>query len=266
MTPHYVSQFTQQLEALGFQPDGQEYRRNGMSVRLQPHWMTFHTEQPDDPPAAQVPGLWRSICSPDGQYNRVFELPLSTIPHREVLDTKTGHEVHPLGVMVDWAAATSSGTLPRGWDCPPREELEEGLSDKAFTLEVGQYARQGELRSDDQQLCVSIPLLRRIPGDLSPQRDAWLKRLLEDIQYRYRLVRLVENNPDGEERNVVAEVDLSGAPRFAVAQLIHLGLDAVRHVVSHCISTVELLVDPTVTSAVWDFPLVQDRPAEGSQQ
>jgi hypothetical protein len=64
----------------------------------------------------------------------------------------------------------------------------------------------------------------------------------------------------------VAEVDLSGAPPCALPLLLRIGLDAVRHVVSRSISAVELLVDPTVTSTVWEFPSVRESPAEGSQR
>ena len=95
---------------------------------------------------------------------------------------------------------------------------------------------------------------------------AYLDELLADIQYRSRLARLVEPGTSEEVRSILAEVDLSGAPQFAMPLLLRIGLDAVRHVVSQSISAVELLVDPAVTSTVWEIPLVQDRPAEGSQK
>jgi NAD(P)H-hydrate repair Nnr-like enzyme with NAD(P)H-hydrate dehydratase domain len=104
-----------------------------------------------------------------------------------------------------------------------------------------------------------------VPVDLSPQRRACLDRLLADIQNRSRLVRMVERETSEKGRSILAEVDLSGAPRFAVSLLLRIGLDAVRHVVSQNISAAELLADPAVTSTVWEFPLAQVNPAEGSQ-
>ncbi len=262
-------QLARQFDKLGFKAVGDEYRGHGLKIRLESRWLTFHTKTAKKggliSKAAGVPGLWKNVRDPSGRLERVFDLPMATVTQQEAWDDETGDAACPLNEMINWVRTTRSGKLPAGWECPLREELEESLPGNAFTLETGPFARNGQLHCNDRRLAVSFPLLQRVPVDLSPQRRACLDRLLADIQYRGRLVRLVERETSEQVRSIMAEVDLSGAPRFAARLLLRIGLDAVRHVVSQNISTAEMLVDPAVTSTVWECPLTQENPAEGSQ-
>ena len=261
-------QLVRQLDKLGFKAGDEEYCGRGLKARFESLWLTFHpkTTNEGEPVSAVAgaPGLWKNVRSPSGRLERIFDLPLATVTQQKVWDKETGDAVCPLDEMIDWVAATGRGELPEGWKCPSREELEESLPSKALTLETGRFARHGQFQCEGNRLAVSFPLLQRVPVDLSPQRRACLDRLLADIEYRSRLVRLVERETSEQVGSILAEADFSGAPRFAVPLLLRIGLDAVRHVVSQNISAVELLVDPAVTSTVWEFPLAQDSPAEGS--
>ena len=250
-----------QLDKLGFKREGDDYCRNGLRARFESGWLTIQTHQTQAAngggpirDASSAPGLWKTVCRPHDRLELVFDLPLATVTEQEVWDDETGDGLCPLDEMIAWASATSSGSLPAGWKSPPREELEESLPGNAFTLEIGPFARQGQLCCEVNRLSVSIPLLQRIPAELSPRRRACLDQLLADVQNRSRLVRLVESATSTEARSVLAEVDLSGAPQFAIPLLLRIGLDAVRHVVSQSISAVELLANPTVTSTVWEVP------------
>jgi hypothetical protein len=194
----------------------------------------------------------------------VFDLPLAIVSEHEVWDEQTGVASLPIDEMMEWAITAESNELPKGWTSPPREQLEELLPAEALTVETGPFARQGRLQREERRLSLSIPLLHRTPAELSPRRRACLDALLDEIQYRTRLVRLVHREATDGRSGVSVEADLTGAPHFATPQLLRIGLDAARHVVSQHISTVELLVDPTVSSTVWEFPSAQERPAEGS--
>ena len=270
MTVINTPELVRQLDKLGFKPDGDEYRRNGLSARFESRWLTFQTQVGDEDTsiseAAGLPGLWKNVCRPNGRLRRVFDLPLATLADPDIWDDETGDARCPLEMMIDWVATTKSDKLPAGWECLPRNGVEESLSSDAFTVEIGPFARQGQLHCEEDRLAVSIPLLQRVPADLSPQRRACLDDLLTDIQNHSRLVRLVESKTSDDVRSILAEVDLSGAPGFAVPLLLRIGLDAVRHVVSQRVSVVEVLVDPAVTSTVWEIPSVQERPAERSQR
>ena len=252
-TPQLVRQFGE----IGFKPDGDGYHRNGLRARFDSRWLTFRAQATNEgklvSETAGVPGLWKNIRSPNGRLERVFDLPLEIVTEQEIWDDETGDALCPLAEMIDWVGATKSGKLPAGWKCPPRDELETSLPNNAFTVEVGRFARQGQFHCEENRLVVSVPLLQREPPDLSPQRRAILDELLAEVQNRNRLVRLVEHETSEKVRSILAEVDLSGVPRFAAPLLLRIGLDAVRHVVSQSISAVELLVDPAVTSTVWEI-------------
>ena len=264
--PHLV----QQLGELGFEQQGTEFCRDGLRAHFAPCWLTLRTQADHEggpnSGASGAPGLWKHVRSPGGHPERVFDLPLATVAERETWDDATGDSLHPLNAMLDWVDATRCGRLPSGWRSPAREELEESLPRQALTLEIGPFARQGQLCCDDSRLSVSLPLLQRVPVDLSPEHRACLDQLLADVQNRSRLVRLIEPATRAEARSILAEVDLSGVPRFAMPCLLRIGLDAVRHVVSQSISASELLVNPAVTSTVWRIPSGQKHSAERSKK
>jgi hypothetical protein len=266
---------TRRLVNHGFQPTGAVFHRHGMSARLDARWLTFlatgsltvdSAKAGVNSHVASKPGLWKQVRGRGGSPVRIFDLPLSAICDSELADEDTCEADCPLEEIIGWAVATEAGKLPAKWQVPPSRELAQSLPGKALTLESGPFARQGNLCCEGSRLTVSIPLLHRVPSDLSAPRSAWLSRLLADVHDRSRLVRVIEKEIDNETTSILVEVDLSGAPRFALPRLVRIGVDAVRHVVSQSISAVELLVDPAVTSTVWEYPSVQERPAEGSQK
>ena len=259
---------TDQLRELGFQAERDVFRHDdvgqgggGMTAKVDRRWLTLHTGTlPDEAAELGQPGLWKTVREA-GHAHREFHLPQDVIS-QEAWDDGNGEILHPLTELIHWGRISAAGELPEGWECPAEDELKRELPQGALTVEAGPHARQGQLLCDANRLAVRFPLLQAVPPDLSDARRAWLDQLLTDMQNRCRLVRLAQEQSDHTTR-IVAEVDLTGVPPFAAARLVHIGLDALRHVVSQMIEAVELLVDANVTSTICDFSPVQVDPAEG---
>ena len=273
MTAMKAPQLARRLIESGFQPEGGGYCRNSLRACLEPRWLTFRTQA--DSAAASIiqpsdlHGLWKSVRTAGGDLERVFELPLDVVAEhvaeQEVWDPAGDETLPPVAAVIDWVTASLNGHLPPEWEPPPRSELEAMLPAQALTMTIGPFARQGQLHSEGTHLRIAFPLLSRVPPGLSAPRRRQLSKLLEDIQNRSRLVRMNESHTAGGGSRIVAEMDLSGAPRFAVPRLLRSGVDAIRYVLSRSVVAAELIVDPTVTSTVWEIPSVQDHPAERSE-
>lgn len=287
MTVMNTRNLASQLGKHGFTPAGDGYRHNdfgrgGMTATFERRWVTLqtgarqngsadntstdtstdnHSTDSTDMNSTDIgrPGLWKTVRDAAGG-RREFHLPQELIS-AEAWDDATGDLLDPLTELIHWGRVSAAGELPDGWECPAQEELKRSLPQGAFTVEAGSCARQGQLLCETQRLAIQFPLLQAVPADLSDARRAWLEVILADGQNRCRLVRLAPDTT--ETTRILAEVDLSGVPRFAAAPLVRIGLDAVRHVLSQMMQVCDLLVDPTVTSTVWDFPPVQVEPAEG---
>ena len=214
----------------------------------------------------QSPGLWKAIRRSDNRWERVCDLPLETFQEAELLADETPRVLSPLIQMIDWVSATRTGELPAGWRSLPRDELESLVPESALTLEVGPLALQGTLVCDETRLTVSFPMSQAVSNNLPPTRLACLGRLLEDLQTRFRMVRLIESETVADSRSISAQIDLAGAPRFALPRLLRISVDALRYVVSQSLATVDLFANPAVTSTVWEVPSTQEQPAKGVEK
>ncbi|MEQ9379973.1 MAG: hypothetical protein RJP95_03865, partial [Pirellulales bacterium] len=249
--------------------EGDGFRRGPLCLNITSKWITLSTanaELATEGPSESGPaGLWKTERTASGFVHHVFDVPLEIVTGQSEWCDDIDEVVSPLAAVIEWAESTRNGGLPDGWACPPPQELEELLPTSSLTLQAGRFAKQGTVRRQDSHLSVSMPLLGRVPHDLTPSRRGFLTELIREAQHRTRLVRLVRKPADGEFKNIVAEVDLSGVPEFAAERMLRFGLEAIRHVVKQLVETVEMLVDPTVTSTVWDISSVQEIPAERSQ-
>ncbi len=206
--------------------------------RLSAGWGTFESNggsRRSDPLRGQLgrPGLWkRTGNGRRATAQRVFELPPSILA-RPVWDSTRFEQ------LAAWAEATAGGDLDRDWSPPPREEVERWLPDQALTLQVGSIAVQGALTCRDDRLVFDFPVVPRIPEDLPPAREAWLRELLADGQNRWRMVRIGM----ADDSAAHAQVDLSGAPHEFLEELVRIGLDALRLVVSTLIEPADFLIN-----------------------
>ena len=82
----------------------------------------------------------------------------------------------------------------------------------------------------DTALRLVFPILSVLPADLPPHRQKWLNQVLLEAQSGWRMVRVAfAGNP--QQKSVIAEVDLTGAPLAALEPLLKCAVDGLHHVV-----------------------------------
>lgn len=178
------------------------------------------------------PGLWKLVTGQrHGTVRKVFDLPPSILPR----DASVAGRFEK---VAGWALATCGGKADRSWSPPAEEELERWLPANALTLQVGEIARQGEMTRGTGRLSFDFPVVTKIPRDLPAPRREWLQELLADTQDRWRMVRIGLAG----RSEVHAQVDLTGAPHEALEELVPLGLDTLRLVVSFVVEPADFLV------------------------
>jgi hypothetical protein len=224
------------LQGLGLRPGGDGYRNRRIRFQVRSGWGTFESNgtQRSDALRGQLgrPGLWKLFLDARGAVRGVFELPPSLLALAES-DPARFEDI------VGWALATAGGKVDKSWSPPTKAQVEGCLPDKALTLQVGAIARQGALILDDDRLTFRFPVVHEIPRSLSAARKAWLRELLVDAQNRWRLVRIGMNG----HAEVQAQVDLTGAPHHTLEELVHIGTDALRLVVSSLVEPADFLVN-----------------------
>jgi hypothetical protein len=224
------------LQGLGLRPGNGGYRNRRIGFHVRSGWGTFEANgtQRSDPLRGQLgrPGLWKLSVDARGAVRCVFELPPSLLALAES-DAARFEDV------AGWALATAGGKTDKSWSPPAKAEVESWLPDKALTLQVGAIARQGALILDGERLMFRFGIVTGIPESLSAARKAWLRELLVEAQNRWRLVRIGMNG----HLEVQAQVDLTGAPHHALEELVHIGTDALRLVVSSLVEPADFLVN-----------------------
>ncbi len=127
---------------------------------------------------------------------------------------------------------------------------------------MGAIARQGALVLDDDRLMFRFPVVHKIPQSLSAARKTWLRELLVDAQNRWRLVRIGMNG----RSEVQAQVDLTGAPHHALEELVLIGTDALRLVVSSLVEPADFLVNGAQDCRAVEVRPNRAQPARRSQK
>ncbi len=224
------------LEGLGLLPGdhGAPHQNGRIRFSVRSGWGTFESKlRRSDRLRGQLgqAGLWKACTDAQGTMRRVFELPPSILALAES-DPDRFKEV------AGWALLTVGGKADRKWSPPTQAEVEDWLPDKALTLQVGTIARQGTLILNDDRLTLGFCIVLEIPRNLSAARKAWLRELLADAQNRWRLVRIGLVGHSAQ-----AEVDLTGAPHEALEELVRVGIDALRLVVSLLVEPADFLVN-----------------------
>ena len=192
------------------------------------------------------PGLWRTIQENDRFY-RIFELNQSIVDcsENEVATDPNETDRSVLDACLDWALASSEDKIQDGWQTPLRSEVEALIAQRSLTIIAGNEARQGGLIWAPDRLALRFPVVPLVPSSLPELRLHWLRQHLSDAQNHWRLVRFGFSRTE-EKLSVIAEVDLSGAPRAALEPLLSSSLDALHEAVAWLVETAVLLADASV--------------------
>ena len=214
----------------------------GLWLREDPRWLVLESKpvRCADPLAGELgrPGLWRfARAAEGGRAARVFELP------RRVLSSAPDDEDSPSpeAACLAWAAATCQGQAPADWQAPPHEEVNAWLGPEGLAVRSGGILAQGELICGEGHLAVRVPVLHRIREGVSPSRHAHLRALLVDGLSAVRLVRLEMDAAAAPA--VVAEVDLTGAPRSVLEGLFRVSVAGLRWVARWLMEPADFIVD-----------------------
>ena len=248
------------LAGLGFRRTlrANRYASKQLTLEIDGRWATVTTWgglENQDPLTEFVgrPGLWKPSVAPDGMA-RAFDLWLD-VPANTEADA-CGPEDRTdsaLESMLNWALETADGQVPRGWlpeGESSRSELERFIPEGGLTVQAGPFVRQGELICDSSRLAISIPVLDHVPEDLGASRVGWLRALLIDALDRWRMVRV--GFAGKQQAQVVAEVDLTGAPQPLIPDLLRIGLDALRWFVQWLVKPAVLVSDPGTVCDAFD--------------
>jgi len=187
----------------------------------------------------RLTGLWKYSTAPR-EGKRRFDLPLSEITSQGPWSAE-GNAL--LGEALAWPLATAGGTTGE-WS--PPSEAEIPLSDSDMIVQCGRFIRHGRLLRGDHDLRIRMPIIDGLADNLDKARRQWLRALLLDAQNRWRMVRILCDEP---HCSVEAEIDLTGAPHGAIPGMMRIGTDVLRGLVSWLIDSVDLLADNTVPLA-----------------
>ncbi len=246
------------FERLGFRKtnDGISYRQNGMLLTPKRRWCVLETA-----PSANCdllatewnrPGLWKLVSAkPYGAVLREFHLPIQVLLIDEAITDPDPNGKTVIDALMEWAVATSRGTLPDGWSPPSREDIESWIPAGGLTVQDGPIIRQGSLVHAANRLAIRFPIVPSISPNLSDSRLDLLRDVLIDGQSRWRMVRLGFTSPAGRQA-IEAEVDLTGAPLEVLQPIFKISLDALRWVVRWIVWSAALLADARVESRVWE--------------
>lgn len=257
------------MEHAGFRNVGRGlYQRNGHLVRGGNGWLSVepsHRNGDALPAGADLlgkPGLWRwagdgvgrSDVGADELFSPgipVFELPRRLVASLGSDDGESGESGDAggdlLGEFLHWAEATSHGDVADGWSAPPADELKRLTEAEAMTVRGPGIACEIELHRQPNRLALRCPVVPAIPADLPDSRRQWLRLLVRHTQQTWHFVRV---GIDEESRRVLAEVDLTGAPKELIPLLYPVTVDALRCVIGCVAKPAAVICDMKVTSSL----------------
>lgn len=229
------------LAARGFKPDDGPgcYRLKDLGASAEPGWIVFNA--PAAPGRNGVlgdAGLWKRRTAIRGQRGaaRAFDLPLTT---SLVTALHNQGEDDALLAAIDWAVASARADIPADWRPPALDPTAAAaLVPAALSLRVGPLTRAAQLVRSDQRFALRLSISAAM-APLDPSRRRWLDTLAADAA-ALRMVR-VECSADADRSELIAEVDLSGAPAPLLAELIPAGLAALRLGFARLANAAELL-------------------------
>ena len=232
------------LENLGFRPVGcNSAARGALQVHFCPDWCTL-TRKPSSEDGSPPAGLWKRVRTNRSQAV-AFDLPASLVDGNDLDES----EFDPLPALLKWAESTQHPQGMDHWEPPCREDVQNWLGKDALTVQDGPHIVQGTLIHAPHRLAIRFPVIRLSQSALSAPRRAWVARVLDDAQNRWRMVRA---GIDSATEEAAVEIDLSGAPHQSLSELIQVSRDALRWVVKWTVWPITFLSDPGVQCAAWE--------------
>lgn len=241
-----IERWGDDLVRLGFElaKNRPAFRRGPHTVTAEGEWVVI-TDEADvsssDPLRGMHghPGLWRITSGPgSGHSRRVFEMAPT---FARVGRAGASEEEGAFRELVEWALATSGGTVPRGWTVPQESSIDAWIPPADLTLRAGAHLVKGSVIADADRFAIRFPLPTVPGGTLSPTRSAWLETLLREAQESWRLVR-IEVDAEG---GAAAAIDLTGAPHVALERLSRTAVDTLRWVAEWLVPTAAFVADPS---------------------
>ena len=166
-------------------------------------------------PISGGPGLWKTILDANGLHRR-FDISLDAETDGHWGDTSPfGDAESALQAQLHWALTTASGAVPTEWSPPAQVDIDEQVTERGLTIQMGPHALVGELTVQPAQFAIRFEIVKSLSAELPQLRAAWLRALLLDAQRRWRMVRF---EISGEKNaKVAATIDLTGIPHSLFA-------------------------------------------------
>ncbi|GAH10371.1 unnamed protein product [marine sediment metagenome] len=150
------------------------------------------------------------------------------------------------GAIQRWANATRTGKTPEDWKAPDSASLEHILTEEPVFYRHNAILREVEIRLSAHSFSMQMEVAA-IEGDLSEKRKRWLNAFIDEASEVWPLVRFTMAS---DERSLVAEVNLTGAPHPAIVALIGPSLDSFRWIVKGLVETAEFITSPEIESGI----------------
>ena len=180
-------------------------------------------------------------------HRRVFALPTALLNSANAAEAFADRDITALEASMAWALKTAGAHVGLDWEAPSRAIIQSWFAPEQLTVLAGALVRQGELVYESSELAIRFPIVPQLPPDLPEERLAWIRLPLDEAQNRWHLVRF--GIIGGEtESSVIAEVNLTGAPREILEDLFVTSLEALRWVVRWLGEPTDWLADVGVTS------------------
>ena len=260
------SSLTEALERLGFEFRSGFWRNNGYELSRTAGWLEIESHCPPRNNSSTnhlnhlsggigQPGLWKNLVARWGS-RRVCALPLEaprSAGDGSPLDLET---LVGIDELLSWVQRTDESDPHCAWAPPERMEIAAWLPERRLAVQCGGLLRRIDVQREPNRFALRVSLVEGVSKGIEPHRLDWLDHLIADAGAMWRMPRLGRLEQSGRW-NLVAEVDLTGAPNGSIEFLTLAGLDSLHAVVAQLAETVELLADATVAL---ELPAVHNQP------
>lgn len=254
MTTSSLVDVQAELAEIGFssRPATRGYQLDQFSLEFAGRWASLTTPCDSDDvdpllPVSGGPGLWKTIRDANGLHRRFdVSLEAETDGFWDDDSKVSGGPGSALQAQLRWALATAAGAVPAEWSPPAQVDIDEHVTERALTIQMGPHALVGVLTVQPSQFAIRFEIVKSLSAELPQSRAAWLQALLLDAQRRWRMVRFEISR--AKNPKVVATIDLTGMPHSLFASLASTALDTLGWAVEHLVKPVVFVADPAASS------------------